>query len=89
MEPPDFKLVILRSRIKSQMNMICKESNIKMNVNEFDNKEFTQFLLEPSSMNLTKRVNINDSALPQLFKLSRDFCYAIDRTRAKQAKPKS
>ena len=71
------------------MDSICEEAKIKIKVNNLNNKEFTQFLLDPSSMNLRKRVNINDSALPQLFKISRDFCYAIDQARAKLVKPKS
>ena len=78
----------LRAQIKSEMNSICEKSNIKINVNEFNNSEFTQYLLDPCSLNLRKRVNINDPALPQLYKLSRDFCYAIDKTRAKIIKPK-
>ena len=71
------------------MNAICMKSNIKINVEKLNHKEFTQYLLDPSSLNLQNRVNINCSALPQLFKISRDFCYAIDRTRAKVVKPKS
>ena len=79
----------LRTKIKSEMNVICKEENIKINVETLSDKDFTQYLLDPSSLNLQKRVNINSSALPQLFKISRDFCYAIDRTRVKVVKPKS
>lgn len=79
----------LRSCIKLEMNSICEGAKIKIQVNDLNNKEFTQFLLDPSSMNLRKRVNINDSVLPQLFKISHDFCYTVDRTRARLLKPKS
>ena len=48
-----------------------------------DESVLTQFLLDPTSFNLKKRVNIGDPAVPALFKLSRDFCTTIhsERTR--------
>ena len=43
------------------------------------NEILIQFVLDPSSMNLSPRVHINDPILPELFKLSRDLCFAINK----------
>ena len=79
----------IRSRIKSEMISVCNDSDIQVNLNDFSDSQFTQFVLDPSSMNLAKRVNICDPALPKFFKLSRDFCFAIDRIRTENIKSKS
>ena len=73
----------LRSRIKTSITSICTENKIEIDVKKLTHEQFTQFILDPSSMNLSKRVNINHPALPLLFQQSRDFCYAIDRIREK------
>ena len=74
-----------RERVKKQYRTICKE-----HINNFDfegiasnNETFCQFVLDPSSMNLYNRIPINHSYLDELFKLSRDLCYAIHSTRMK------
>ena len=76
----------VRSRIKNQMINICQEAGLGIDVNSLSSAQFTQFLLDPSSMNLKKRVNINHPSLSKLFQLSRDFCFSIDRTRTKAIK---
>ena len=45
------------------------------------NEILIQFVLDPSSMNLSQRVHLNDPILPELFKLSRDLCFAINKNR--------
>ena len=71
---------------------ICKENDIKININDFTYqgvskipwyKQFAQYILDPSSLNLPKRVPIDHPALPLLFQQSRDFCYSIDQVRSK------
>ena len=52
-------------------------------INLLSNGDLTNFILDPSSLNLKKRVSINHPVLPSLFKLSRDFCYKIDSNRGK------
>ena len=46
----------------------------------------TQFILDPSSINLPQRVNTNDPVLPALFKISRNFCHFINKQRMKLLK---
>ena len=40
-----------------------------------------QFILDPSSLNLPNRVSLSDPLLKDFFKLSREFCFIIDKTR--------
>ena len=72
-----------RYRIISLMANLCKEDDLDIRLSELSHKHFTQFILDPSSLNLTKRVNITHPLLPTLFQLSRDFCYYIDSSRKK------
>ena len=71
-----------RTRIKAKMMSICQESSIPIDIDKLSSSDFCQFDLDPSSMNLVQRVSISHPTLPLLFKLSRDFCYSIDRTRS-------
>ena len=47
---------------------------------------FTQFVLDPTSFNLSKRVNIGDPMAMELFKISRDMCNYLHTQRMKQLK---
>ena len=40
--------------------------------------DLCQFILDPSSMNLNKRINMNDAILPELFNISRNLCHSIN-----------
>ena len=73
----------IRTRISDSMNAICQDAGLDIDLKTFKDTKFIQFVLDPSSMNLQKRVNINDPILPSLFQLSRDFCFSIDRSRSK------
>ena len=53
------------------------------------NSTFCQFVLDPSSFNLKERVHLNDPILGSLFKLSRDYCYAVNSTRKKILKART
>ena len=44
-------------------------------------KLLCQFILDPSSLNLPKRVSLSDPLLKDFFKLSSEFCFIIDKTR--------
>jgi hypothetical protein len=70
----------IRTRIKTEMMTMCQKS---IDFNDFSDSDFAQFALDPASMNLKKRVDINHPALPKLFQKSRDFCYSIDRSRSR------
>ena len=72
-----------RERIVSSMTKLCLDAGFDMKLEELTNQQFKTFILDPSSLYLKNRVNINHPVLPLLFQLSRDFCYAIDRSRVK------
>ena len=57
--------------------------NINLDEIKGDPNKLTQFILDPTSFNLQKRVNISDPIVPSLFELSRNFCNYIhtERTR--------
>ena len=44
-------------------------------------KLLCQFILDPSSLNLPKRVSLSDTLLKDFLKLFREFCFIIDKTR--------
>ena len=48
-----------------------------------DDEIFCQFVLDPSSFNLNKRIHMNDPILDQMFYLSRDYCFAVNSARMK------
>ena len=72
-----------RSRILKEFQALCNMSLSKVNFDIIKQNEHTlcQFLIDPTSMNLPFRVSVNDSLMPQFFKLSRDLCYTLDKTR--------
>ena len=72
-----------RINILDEMKKLCHEAGLKIDIDNFTNSELTQFVLDPSSLNLKNRISINHPILPKLFQLSRDFCYKIDRSRIK------
>ena len=52
-----------------------------MIVSDNDNDTFCQFILDPASFNLEKRIHMDDPILGSVFELSRDYCYAINAAR--------
>ena len=72
-----------RTRILNTMSSICQDVGLDIDLTQFSNDQVTRFVLDPSSMTLTKRISISHPPLPALFQLSRDFCYTIDRKRMK------
>ena len=71
----------IRNRITTTLTNILTQAEVEIGLSEFSTNELSRFILDPSSMSLSRRVNINDPILPQLFRISRDYCYAIDKTR--------
>ena len=76
----------IRDRILSEMLEVCLESkNLEMKTSWLQNNEtIAQFILDPTSFNLTERVNLNDSIVTKLFTLSRDMCFAIHTERMRK-----
>ena len=64
-------------------NTLCKETKNEINFEEIVKSDdmLCQFILDPTSLNLPVRVSLQDPLLTEFFKLSRDFCFFIDKTR--------
>jgi hypothetical protein len=75
-----------REFIDEMKNLCSKSDNFDFQVIlEEDNPEtLTQFILDPTSINLKIRVNIKDPITQDLFKLSRDMCNYVHSERMKQ-----
>ena len=75
----------IRSRILYEMAEVCKTSISKVDFQLIlENPEtMTQFILDPTSFNLERRLNISDPIVTTMFPLSRDICYSIHKTRTK------
>ena len=72
-----------RTRIFTEFRKLCNSTKNQISFDEISKCEnnLTQFILDPTSLNLPVRVHISDPLVPQFFKLSREFCYTIDKTR--------
>ena len=81
-------LATFRNPILNQMSALCNVSCYSINFTHLlENEELlTQFVLDPSSLNMETRININDPLLPEFFRLSRDLCYVLDRERGAMLK---
>ena len=67
---------------------IAWNSDSQVNLTQYLSDEYltTQFVLDVTSMNLPERISASDPVLSLFFKLSRDLCYYIDKTRTKLLK---
>ena len=73
----------IRDQILKQIEALTNSCVSNLNFTDYlkDEQTLTHYLLDPSSMNLQTRVHVNDPVLPELFKLSRDLCYQLDKKR--------
>ena len=80
-----------RERIFPEYYEACRTTKSKLNfVFIYENDDMlTQFVLDPSSLNLEKRVHMSDPALQTLFKISRDYCYTVNVMRMKKISGKA
>ena len=75
----------IRERIYPEFSAVCNESKSGLEFQTLHSEySLTQFILDPSSLNLERRININDPVLEKLFQVSRDFCYTINSRRIEQ-----
>ena len=81
----------IRERISAEYQQICNSSKSDISFQEIysDSEVFCQFVLDPASFNLSRRVHVNDLVLLQLFRLSCDSCFAIKSAIMKILKNKS
>ena len=79
----------IRVKILQEIRHICENIQYLDTPYIFQDEEvLTQFILDPASMNLKSRVNINDPLLPDLFRKSRNLCYSIAEKRLSILKEK-
>ena len=73
----------VRERILIEFDQVLEKSANNLKITSFLESEdkLSQFVLDPTSMNLPNRVHTSDSIVPQMYKLSRDYCYAINKRR--------
>ncbi len=71
-----------RERILCEIRQLCSYIDyFDFSVIEKCNETLTQFILDPCSLNLSKRINVNDEKLPLLFIKMRNLCWALDKER--------
>ena len=75
----------VRDKILTEFRSLAESAKNQINFTELAKSEIQlcQFILDPSSLNLPIRVSLMDPILKDFMKLSRDFCFLIDKTRVK------
>ena len=78
----------VRNRIINEFANTCQLAKTNLNFDSVVESPniLTQFILDPTSFNLTNRVHMNDPIVQHLFKLSRDLCFSIHSARMKKLK---
>ena len=76
----------IRVRILDQIKALLEEENLSTIFEEiFQSQEYLcQFILDPTSLNLPVRLNHKEDLVTKIFKLSRDYCFAIHTARNKK-----
>ena len=79
---------VTRERILGEMISVLTRAQCPINIDHImSNEEMTtQLILDPSSFNLQSRINVKDPILPEMFRLSRDLCTAVDKQRREMLK---
>ena len=80
----------VRLRIFQEIAYLCMQSKSGVDFAELvkDNELFCQFILDPTSMNLQRRIGNNDPMLGLFIQKSRDLCFSINELRLKLLKQK-
>ena len=75
----------IRKNLFPEYQNLCNQSKSKMLFQHISSENVTlcQFILDPASFNLVNRIHMNDPILGPLFKLSRDYCNAVNSERMK------
>ena len=78
----------VRDRVFQEYETLCSRSQPSLEFQNIlkDKNTLCQFILDPSSLNLSLRVNINDPNLESFFRKSRDICYSIHNKRMNMLK---
>ena len=80
----------VRLRIFQEIAYLCMQSKSGVYFAELvkDNELLCQFILDPTSMNLQRRIGNNDPMLGLFIQKSRDLCFSINELRLKLLKQK-
>ena len=72
-----------RQKILPEFEKLCSQAQTNINFQNLlvDEHTLCQFIIDPTSLNLSTRISLQDPVVPELFKLTRDFCHVIDKTR--------
>ena len=75
----------IRKKFFPQYQNLCLKSKSKVLFQDIssDNATLCQFILDPAIFNLSTRIHMNDPILGSFFKLSRDYCNAVNSERMK------
>ena len=75
----------VRDKTKQKLRELCVSKGWNF-INDILINEtlFTQFILDPTSMNLPKRINMNDKSINEVFTINRNFCSSIHHIRLKK-----
>ena len=75
----------IRERIFEEFTVACEASESRLKFNSLLSNASTlcQFILDPTSFNLTSRIHFDDAGLQNILKISRDFCFATNKERLK------
>ena len=81
-------LSVERNELLNEFKKLCSLTKNQINFTDMKESEtkLCQFILDPTSLNLGVRVSLNDPLLPDFFRLSRDYCFLLDKTRIRLLK---
>ena len=71
----------VRNMILQQISTLSSQSNTNINLQQMSEDQLTQYILDPCSLNLPIRIHPDDPVIPELYKVCRDMCTAVDRVR--------
>ena len=75
----------IRERIFPEFAEACRTTKSSITFEDIlqNKNSLCQFILDPTSFNLHKRIHITDPALNEIMKISRDYCYTVNSVRMK------
>ena len=71
-----------RQKLMLQISEACPSLVTGLDMSHEEN--FTQFILDPTSLNLTSRLNRGHPLLPSVFSFIRDFCFNLHNERVRR-----
>ena len=74
-----------RDKLFLDLRNLCTLTKNNLSLDNFMHSEnvLTQFILDPTSLNLSIRVSLQDPIVSAFYRLSRDICFILDKTRLK------